>query len=264
MTTITWDAVEQRTYETGVDHGVLYDPFGKAVPWNGLTAINEKPSGASPTPVFADNIKWLTLMSPEDLSLTLEAYTYPDEFAVCEGTVELDAGVTITQQARLPFGLSYRTLIGSALKGTKHGYKLHLVYGALASPSERSYSSLNDSPEINTMSWDLSTTPVEVPGHDATAHMIIDSTKINRMALAAIEAILYGGPVADGRLPTPAEIITILESDWEDLLVVDNGDGTWSASGPDNIIAMITDTMFQINSTSVEILDNGVFQLSSF
>lgn len=263
MTTISWDAVEQRIYETGVDHGVLYPPSGIGVPWNGLTAINEKPSGASPTPIFADNIKYLMLISPEDFSLTLEAYTYPDEFAICEGTVELDDGVFISQQMRLPFGLSYRTLIGSATQGTKHGYKLHLVYGALASPTERGYSTLNDSSDIAGFSWDLSTTPVEVPGNEPTAHLTIDSRRINRMALAAIESILYGTPTTEARLPTPTEIVSILASDWEELLVVDNGDGTWTASGPDNIISLLTDSMFQINSSSVEMIDNDTFRLSS-
>ena len=217
MSKIVWDQVGDRLYETGVKNGVLYPqtngtyPLGVA--WNGLTAVTESPSGAEPTPLYADDIKYLNLMSNEELGGTIEAYTYPDEFAECDGSAELGDGVFIGQQTRKLFGLCYRTVLGNDTELDNHGYKLHIVYGCLASPSERSYSTINDSPEPITMSWEFSTTPVEVTGHKPTASITIDSTKANPEKLAALEAILYGSESEEPRLPLPDEIKTLMSTE---------------------------------------------------
>lgn len=217
MSKIVWDQVGDRLYETGVKNGVLYPqtngtyPLGVA--WNGLTAVTESPSGAEPTPLYADDIKYLNLMSNEELGGTIEAYTYPDEFAECDGSAELGDGVFIGQQTRKLFGLCYRTVLGNDTELDNHGYKLHIVYGCLASPSEKSYSTINDSPEPITMSWEFSTTPVEVTGHKPTASITIDSTKANPEKLAALEAILYGSESEEPRLPLPDEIKTLMSTE---------------------------------------------------
>lgn len=218
MAKLVWDKTGERLYETGVDRGVLYvqsnGTYPNGVAWNGLTAVTESPSGAEATPLYADNIKYLNLMSAEEFGCTIEAYTYPEEFAECDGSAELATGVTIGQQARKTFGLSYRTKIGNDAAGDKFGYKLHLIYGGLASPSEKAYATINDSPEAITFSWEVSTTPVSVDGHSPTACITIDSTKVEPTKLAALEEILYGkdGEGASGtepRLPLPSEIATL-------------------------------------------------------
>lgn len=217
---ITWDAIGERFYETGVDHGVLYvmdanGAYPKGVPWNGLTGVTESPSGAEATPLYADNIKYLNLVSAEELGITIEAYTFPAEFEECDGSVEDDAaiGVKLGQQARKQFGLAYRTLLGNDVAGQSLGYKLHLVYGCLASPSEKPYQTVNDSPEAINFSWEVSTTPVAVTGYRPVSLVTIDSTKADADKLAALEVILYGAtgtPNVEGRLPLPAEIITLM------------------------------------------------------
>jgi hypothetical protein len=216
MAKLVWDKVGDRTYETGVDHGVLYIPgsdgvYDEAFPWNGLVTVTESPSGAEASPQYADNIKYLNLISAEEFGATIEAFTYPDEFAQCDGTASPSKGVTVGQQSRKSFGLSYRTLFGNDVSGTDHGYKLHLVYGALAAPTERAYGTVNDSPEAITFSWELTTTPVEVPGFKPSALLTIDSTKVDAADLAALETILYGGSGAGdvARLPLPAEVISL-------------------------------------------------------
>lgn len=213
MSALVWDQSSERLYETGVDRGVLYpvtnNAYGTGVAWNGLTAVNESPSGAEPSDIYADNIKYLTLRSAETFGATIEAYTYPDEFAECDGSAEVATGVTIGQQTRKSFGLCYRTLVGNDTDGQDHGYKLHLIYGCTASPSEKSYQTVNDSPEAITFSWEVSTTPVNVEGHKPTAQLIVDSTKVDAAKLATLEAQLYGGAESDPKLPTPAEVIAI-------------------------------------------------------
>lgn len=216
---IKWDQTGERTYETGVDHGVLYPiqeggKYTKGVPWNGLTSVSESPSGAEASPIYADNIKYLNLMSAEEFGATIGAYTYPDEFAACDGSAEIAKGVTIGQQDRKVFGLSYRTIVGNDVDSNNHGYKLHMIYGCLAAPSEKAYQTVNDSPEAIEFSWEVSTTPVNVEGFKPTATVVIDSTKVDPEELAALEEILYGkDPTApegdDGvepRLPLPDEI----------------------------------------------------------
>ena len=215
MTALVWDQVGSRDYETGVDHGVLYPmdangayPLGVA--WNGLASVTESPSGAEPSPVYADNIKYLNLISAEEFNATIEAYTYPDEFAECDGSKEAVDGVLIGQQPRKAFGLCYRSLIGNDVDGQEHGYKLHLIYGAMAAPSEKGYQSINDTPEAITFSWEISTTPVAVTGHKPTASIVIDSTKADPTALAALEAILFGTEAVEPSLPLPDVVISTL------------------------------------------------------
>lgn len=213
MSKLKWDQPGERLYETGVDKGVLYPltdgSYSLGVAWNGLTSVNESPSGAEATPLYADNIKYLNLMSAEEFGATIEAYMYPDEFAACNGEAELATGVSIGQQKRGTFGLAYQTKIGSDQDNDK-GYKIHLIYGCLASPSEKAYATVNDSPEAITFSWEIKTTPVEVTGFKPTASLVIDSTKVDADKLEALEAILYGSNSADPRLPLPDEILSIV------------------------------------------------------
>lgn len=212
MSRLVWDATGARLYETGVKMGVLYPisssgTYDKGVSWNGLTAVTEKPSGAEATDLYADDTKYLSLLSTETFGATIEAYTYPDEFGECDGTAEVAKGITIGQQARKVFGLCYRTAVGNDVDGNDHGYKLHLIWGAKATPSEKAYSSINDSPEAITFSWEINTTPITVDGHKPTASMIIDSTKVDKQKLASFENILYGSESSEAKLPTPAEVI---------------------------------------------------------
>lgn len=214
MTVLVWDQTGERFYETGVDHGVLYIPtlgvYDTGFAWNGLYTVTESPSGAEPTPLYADNIKYLTLISLEEFGGTIEAYTYPDEFAECDGSSTPSAGVTIGQQTRKAFGLCYRTRIGNDEDFDDHGYKLHLVYGALAAPSEKAFNTVNDTPEAITFSWEFSTTPVSVTGLKPTSLIVIDSTKVGAGQLAALEEILYGDVATDPRLPLPDEVVSIM------------------------------------------------------
>lgn len=215
MSKLVWDQTGERLYETGVKQGVLYPQaaggtYPKGVPWNGLTNVTESPSGAEATPLYADDIKYLNLISTEELGGTIEAYTYPDEFAECDGSASLTEGVYIGQQPRKTFGFCYRTTLGNDVSNNNYGYKLHLVYGALASPSEKAYSTINDSPEAITFSWEFSTTPVNVTGFKPTASITIDSTKVNTEKLAALEVILYGDADNEARLPLPDEVAQIM------------------------------------------------------
>ena len=215
MSKIVWDAIGEHTFETGVRNGVLYlkdaeGAYSNGVAWNGLTSISESPEGAEPTDLYADDIKYLTLMSAENFKATIEAYTYPVEFEECDGSATIAKGVVIGQQPRKPFGLCYRTAIGNDTDGNEHGYKLHIVYGCQASPSEKQYSTINDSPEAITFSWEVSTTPVNVTGKKPTATLIIDSTKTDKTKLTALEASLYGAEETERRLPLPDEIATLM------------------------------------------------------
>lgn len=216
MSKIVWDEVGKRTYETGVDHGVLYPQsdgkYPKGVAWNGLTSVSESPSGAEDNALYADNMKYLNIKSAEELSLTIECYTYPDEWMRCDGTAELLEGVSLGQQSRNTFGLSYRTMIGNDTKGEDYGYKIHLVYGCSASPSEKSYGTINDSPEAISFSYEIATTPVPVEGFKAVASVVVDSTKVSREALVALEKVLYGDEDEEPRLPYPDELKTIMQA----------------------------------------------------
>lgn len=226
MSKLVWDKTGERLYETGVDRGVVYPAqtggtYTKGAAWNGLTAVTESPSGAEASPIYADNIKYLNLMSAEEFGATIEAYTYPDEFAECDGSAEIAEGVLIGQQARKTFGLCYRTVLGNDVDSNDYGYKLHLIYGAQAAPSEKGYATINDSPEAITFSWEISTTPVNVKGFKPTACVTIDSTKTDSGKLAALEDILYGKDPTelegeDGtepRLPLPDEIAELMKTE---------------------------------------------------
>lgn len=214
MSKLVWDQTGERLYETGVRMGVLYvqeaGAYPKGVAWNGLTAVTESPSGAEATPLYADDIKYLNLMSAEEFGATIEAYTYPDEFMACDGSAALMEGIYIGQQARKAFGMCYRTVVGNDVDNNDYGYKLHLIYGALAAPSEKAYATINDSPEAITFSWEVTTTPVNVEGHKPTASVVIDSTKVDKAKLEALEAVLYGSESEEARLPLPDEIVTLM------------------------------------------------------
>lgn len=215
MAKLVWDESGKRLYETGVEKGVLYvqgenGEYQKGVAWNGLTAVTESPSGAEPTALYADDIKYLELFSAEEFGATIEAYTYPEEFEACDGSASLGAGVSIGQQDRKAFGLCYRTIVGNDVKGNENGYKLHLIYGAKAKPSEKAYATVNDSPEAVTFSWEVTTTPVNVAGFKPTASVTIDSTKITPEKLKLIEDKLYGTEAQEAALPLPDEIKQII------------------------------------------------------
>jgi len=216
MTVLQWDQTGDRLYETGVDQAVLYIPtngvYDLGVPWNGITSVTESPSGAEPNAQYADNIKYLNLLSREEFAGTIEAFMYPDEFGVCDGTTEPLPGMFLSQQARSPFGLCYRTKLGNDVEADDYGYKLHMIYGALAAPSEKAYATINDTPEAITFSWAFSTTPVVLVGSRPTALVVVDSTQVDSDALAALEDELYGTAGSDARLPLPDEIYTILSA----------------------------------------------------
>lgn len=217
MSKLVWDQVGERLYETGVQQAALYvqnsnGTYGTGVAWNGITAVTESPSGAEPSPLYADNIKYLNLLSTEELMATIEAFTYPAAFEQCDGVADLSVGVTIGQQIRKSFGLVYKTSIGNDVGGAEYGYKLHIIYGALAAPTEKAYQTINDTPEAITFSWELSTSPVNVTGKKPTASLVIDSTKVDAAKLAILELIIYGNTGVDSRLPLPDEVASIFTS----------------------------------------------------
>jgi hypothetical protein len=216
MAPLTWDQVGERVYEVGVDHGVLYIPdqagvYNAGFAWNGLTTVTESPSGAEASPQFADNIKYLNLISAEEFGATIEAFTYPDEFAECDGSVAPAPGVILGQQGRKMFGLSYRTRVGNDVDGTEHGYKLHLLYGLQAAPSEKAYTTINDSPEAITFSWEITSTPAPTTDYKPTSLIVVDSTVVDSADLTALEDLLYGKASVEAALPTPDAVIALFE-----------------------------------------------------
>lgn len=217
MAKIIFDEVGKKMYETGVDRAVLYvvgesGAYGTGVPWNGLTQVSESPSGAEATPLYAGNNKYVNLYSAEEFGATIEAFTYPDEFEICDGSAEIAPGVTAGQQARSTFGLAYRTMLGNDTLAEQYGYKIHLIYGAKAAPSEKAYQTINDSPEAITFSWELTTTPINVPGLKPTASIVINSTKVDKVKLTALENLLYGTADGEAKLPTPDEIAELFKT----------------------------------------------------
>ena len=228
MAKLVWDAIGEHFYETGVDHVVLYrldanNAYSNGYAWNGVSSISESPSGGDANPIWADNIKYLNLRAAEEYGSTIECYTYPDEFAECNGEGQPASGIAIGQQTRKTFGLSYRTIVGNDAQGNDLGYKLHLVYGCTASPSEKSYSTVNDSPEAGTFSFEISTVPVAIPGYKNTAILTIDSTKVDSTHMTALEALLYGGDSTEATLPSPETVLTTLG------LTYSEQTGKWSA-----------------------------------
>jgi len=252
MAVLEWDLTGQRVYETGVDRGVLYIPNERGVyedgyAWNGLTTVTESPTGAEPSPQYADNIKYLNLISTEEFGGTIEAFTYPDEFAQCDGSAEPSPGVMVGQQGRKAFGLAYRTRVGNDVDGTDHGYKIHLIYGAQAAPSEKAYATINDSPEAISFSWDITTTPVAVTGLKPTALLTIDSTKVDAGALATLEDILYGTEGVDPRLPLPNEILGIFGGTIDEVRLTGANAPTYDSGTHVVTIPNVTGVTFLIN-----------------
>lgn len=255
MPPLTWDLVGERRYETGVDHGVLYIPDNSGVytngyAWNGLTTVTESPSGAETSPQYADNIKYLNLISAEEFGATIEAFTYPEEFGQCDGTASPEAGVAIGQQSRKTFGLAYRTQVGNDLAGSDFGYKLHMIYGALAAPSEKAYSTINDSPEAIAFSWDVTTVPVSVPGYKPTALLTIDSTKVDATALATLSDILFGSASSSARLPLPEEVLTLFSGTSTSVRLTGANAPTYNSSTHVVTLPAVTGVQWKVNGVN--------------
>src|SRR3954470_18568967 len=252
MTVLTWDQIGERLYETGVDHGVLYIPdtggaYSDGFAWNGLTTVTESPSGAEASPQYADNIKYLNLISAEEFGATIEAFTYPDEFAQCDGTAFPEIGVAVGQQSRKTFGLCYRTRLGNDTDGTDYGYKLHLIYGCQASPSEKAYGTINDSPEAITFSWDVTTTPVAVASYKPTSVLVIDSTQVDAAALATLEDMLYGTAGTDPRLPLPDEVIGVFAGTVAAVRLTGTNAPTYNAATHVVTLPAVTGVVWNVN-----------------
>lgn len=266
MAKLEWDNIGERFYETGVDQCVLYpvsnNTYPTGVAWNGITGITETPAGAEANPIYADNIKYLNLISAEEFSATVTAYTYPDEFAVCDGSAAPVSGVVLGQQARKSFGLCYRTRLGNDTDGSDHGYKLHLVYGLQASPSERSYSTINDSPEAIEFSWEMNSTPVNVTGYKATSVITINSDEVSSAELADLEDILYGTDNADPRLPLPDEVISLMGGGSIYEVVLNKANTTVEVGSSVTLKATVspagTDVTWSSSDTSAATVSNGV------
>lgn len=261
MTRIEWGTPGSREYETGVDRGVLYVGADAGVPWVGLSSVDESPSGGEAKAYYMDGVKYLNVSSAEEFEATINAFTYPPKFAECDGTAQARTGLFVTHQRRKQFGFSYRTGVGNDLKN-EHGYKIHLVYNALAAPTQKSYTTTNDSPEAATFSWSLTTKPPAMAGYRSTAHVIIDSATTDVVVLKAIEDTLYGGELTQPRLPSLSEL-TDMYDELFDLVVVDNGDGTYTATGPGSVIQVLNDEIWQITSPNAVNVDDTVFTLTS-
>lgn len=262
MTRLIWSQAGTRYFESGVDRGVLYVGAAPGVPWIGLINVEEKPTGGDARPRYIDGKKYLNTSAHEEFEATLTAYTYPRQFEPCEGSVQVRPGLMVTQQPRASFGLSYRTLIGNDTDGTEHGYKLHLVYNALAKPSSKRFNTLDDSPDPTEFSWDVTTRPPVMAGYKPTAHMVIDSRYTNAITLASLEDILYGTDVTPPTLPTFAEVLAVFDT-LVDLEVVDNGDGSADISAPDDAITVYGDGMYAITWETVEDNGDGTYTISS-
>jgi len=254
MAKLVWGRVGARLYQTGVDRGVLYPQGASGVAWGGLTAVTETPTGGDAQPFYVDGYKYMNKQAREEMAGTIEAFTYPPEFEACDGTQLIGRGLYFGQQRRKSFGLCYRTQIGNDLDGVNHGYKLHLIYNALAAPSTKNYVTIGDNPEATNFSWSFTTKPIRVPNHLPVPHIIIDSTQSQESLMIALEDILYGSSAASPRMPLPSEVITLF-AEWPSMVVTDNGDGTFTIDGPEDIVSILNSTTFQINSTSS--VDNG-------
>lgn len=261
MTRLAWNVVGSRFYEAGLDRGVLYVDELPGVPWIGLTEVAERSSGGESRPYYLDGVKYLNEVSAEEFEATISAYTYPDEFAQCDGSASARPGLIVTMQRRKKFGLSYRTKVGNDLDGVDYAYKIHLVYNAVAYPSDRGYATLQDTAEPIDFSWDISTQPTTTPGYKPTAHIVIDSRTTAGIVLEAVENILYGTDTTPPRLPSFSELVSIF--DVPTLTVVDNGDGTYTVTGPDSAITMLSSDTFQITWPTVEFIDADSYTISS-
>lgn len=260
MSRLNWGATGTRYYETGVDRGVLY-VNGYGVAWTGLTSVVESPSGGEATPRYIDGIKYSNTASSEEFAATITAFTYPDEFAQCDGTHEVRSGLFLHQQIRKPFGLSYRTKIGNDLS-EDHGYKIHLVYNALVSPSERENATVADETDPNDFSWTITTRPPVISGYKPTAHFTIDSRDTDPEVLSLVEDILYGTEIESPRMPTFEELLEVFDTISE-ITVTDNGDGTFTVTAPFDTIRMLDDTIFEITSPTAVFIDEDTYTISS-
>lgn len=265
MTQLRWNTIGDKFFEAGVDRGVLYLDGAEGIPWNGLISVSESPSGGESQAYYLDGVKSVNRASPEDFAATLEAYTYPLEFETCDGSEEIANGLSITQQRRKPFGLSYRTLIGNDVDGLNHAYKIHILYNALAGPSEKTHETLNDETDPSTFSWEISTRPVKFEdaafGVKYGAHLVLDSRVVYPWALEVVENVLYGTETTEARLPTPQELLALFV-DNALMKVTDNGDGTFTVVGPDQAITTAGD-MFTINWESVVPINEDEVRISS-
>lgn len=261
MPTITWDALGERFYELGVDRAVLYPPNGVGVPWNGLIGVTEKLSGAESSAIYFDGVKYADTSAPGDFSGTLKAYTYPDAFAELEGTYEIGNGLFATSQQPQRFGLTYRTKIGNDEDGSDHGYKIHILYNLLAIPSQKNYQSVSTGTEVVPFEWSLTAVPSEIPGFRSTAHLIFDTRHMSPELLADVEDALYGDGISAPTLPAPSTLASFIGG-WVIIRITDNGDGTWTAVGPDNLISALSPTSFQINQANAKILDPDTYLIS--
>jgi hypothetical protein len=261
VTRLDWNAVGSRFYETGVDRGVLYVDGYPGVPWNGLTSVNESPSGGDPKSFYLDGVKYLTIPSTEEFEGTITAYTYPNEFSQCNGDSQPRSGLFLTHQRRKSFGFSYRTLIGNDQSGS-YGYKIHVVYNALVSPTERSNESLKDTIDPDDFSWKFTCKPPVMDGYRPTAHIVIDSRSTDPSALSEIENILYGTDEDQSRIPTLDEIVAAYDT-ISTLTIVDNGDGTWTATAPYDVIRLLSDDQFEITSPTAIFIDADTYNISS-
>jgi hypothetical protein len=265
MTELSWGNYGERYFETGVDRGVLYVPGMDGVAWNGLIAVSESPSGGEPKAHYIDGVKYLNHPSREEYEATIEAYTYPIEFDICEGVATIDdesKGLFATQQGRKPFSFSYRTLIGNDGDGVDFGYKLHIVYNALAAPSQRNYQTISDDPDLIAFSWDITTKPIPVQGASYSSHIVLDTRTTWPWVVEAVENLLYGTEDTPPTLPTPEELIALFV-DNALLKITDHGDGTWTAEGPDEAITMLNSTEFQISWPSATFIDEDTYNISS-
>lgn len=260
---LEWNRVGERLFETGIERGVLYPQAGSGVAWNGLISVNESVSGGEAKPFYIDGFKFANRSSPEEYAATISAFTYPREFAACDGSAYLGRGLHVTQQRRKSFGLSYRTKVGNDTLGENHGYKLHLVYNALAAPTSRDYRTVSADPEAATFDWNVTTRPVRLSGYRPSPHLIIDSTLSTPELMASLEDILYGSSSTSPRLPLPNEVVALF-AEWPELYIQDHGDGTFTASGPDNVVSVIDSQTFQIVSDTATDHGDGTFTVSSY
>jgi len=262
VTRLNWGTPGSRQYETGVDRGVLYVGVQAGVPWVGLSSVDESPSGGENKAYYMDGVKYLNVSSAEEFEATINAFTYPPEFAQCDGTAEVRSGLFVTHQRKKQFGFSYRTTLGNDTEGDGHGYKIHLVYNALAAPSQRSYSTTSNSTEPTSFSWNITTKPPAMAGYRRTAHIVIDSRDTDVVVLKAVEDALYGDELNSPRLPSLSELKEMYDQLF-DLVVVDNGDGTYTATGPDSVIQVLNDEIWQITSPAAVNIDDDTFTLTS-
>jgi hypothetical protein len=258
---LDWNAAGSRFYEAGVDRGVLYVDGYPGVPWNGLTSVDESPSGGDPKPFYIDGVKYLAVPSPEEFEGTITAFTYPDEFAQCDGTAQPRSGLFLTHQRRKPFSLTYRTLIGNDQTDAL-GYKIHIVYNALASPSNRKNDTLKDQTDPSDFSWKITCRPPSIDGYRPTSHVILDTRTTDPSVIETVEDILYGTDADAARLPSLIDLIAAYDT-ISTLTVIDNGDGTWTATAPFDVIRMLDDETFEITAPTANFIDEDTYTLSS-